>query len=210
MPYEELKVPGEEAVWFCARHKTTRTRLRCGRCEKPICPKCTVMAPTGARCRDCVSNRDAHMYQVAPKHLGLAFGASFLVGAGGALLTSVAGAFWLWILLYAPAIGPVLGRLITKITGGKRGPKIALVVSLGLICGALLCALGTTWFSYSHALSQFDPELADLPPEIAQRARGNLARVPLTVPFLLLMTLGNFPLWIFLLIAVGGVWWWLK
>ncbi len=165
MPYEELKVPGEDAVWFCARHKSTQTRLRCGRCEKPICPKCTVMAPTGARCRPCVSNRDAHMYQVAPKHYALAFGASALAGALGVFLIDIAGAFWLWVLLYAPAIGPVLGRLVTRITGGKRGSKVAAVVSLGLIVGAI--------------------------------ATAPLTGFGISLP-------------VFLVIAIGGVWWWLK
>ncbi|WP_123580563.1 B-box zinc finger protein [Abditibacterium utsteinense] len=181
MAFEELKVPGEENVWFCARHKNVQTRLRCGRCEKPICPKCTVMAPTGARCRECVSNRDAHIYQVAPRHLALAFGASTLVGALGIFLTSIAGAFWLWVLLYAPAIGPLLGRLITKITGGKRGPKVAFVVSCGLVCGALLSALGSEFFRAAES----------------------------ETPFVFLV-LANFPLWVFLVIAIGGVWWWLK
>ena len=193
MPYEDLKVPGEDAIWFCARHKTTQTRLRCGRCEKPICPKCTVMGPVGARCRDCVSNRDAHMYQVGPKHLGVAFGASLIVGALGVVLTSLAGAFWMWILLYAPAIGPVLGRLVTKITGGKRGPKVALVASVGLGCGAILSALGTAYFSITRAY-EVEP-FAPLEP---------------TLSLLLPLALGSFPLWIFLIIAIGGVWWWLK
>lgn len=192
MPYEELKVPGKEGVWHCARHKNVETRLRCGRCEKPICPKCTVMAPTGARCRDCVSNRDAHMYQVAPKHFALAFGAAFLVGALGVFLTSIAGAFWLWVLLYAPAIGPLLGRLITKITGGKRGPKVAAVVSLGLFCGAILSAMGTAYISLMRDMSPISSSLTP------------------TFSLLLTLSLANFPLWIFLALSIGGVWWWLK
>ncbi len=192
MAYEELKVLGEDGVWNCARHKTTRTRLRCGRCEKPICPKCTVMAPTGARCRDCVSNRDAHLYQVAPRHFALAFGASLLAGALGVILVEVAGAFWFWVLLYAPAIGPLLGRLVTKITGGKRGAKVALVVSLGLICGVLSGAMATAYASITRP---------DIPPFVG---------VEPTFPLLLTLALANFPLWIFLVLAIGGVWWWLK
>ncbi len=167
MPYEELKVPGEDAVWFCARHKTTQTRLRCGRCEKPICPRCTVMAPTGARCRDCVSNRDAHMYQIALPQFLMAFGAALVMGAIGAVLLRALGTFWLWILLYAPAIGPLLGRFVTQITRGKRGPKMAGVVSVGLVAGAAGAAL----------------------------LGGNLLS-----PFV----------WIFVAIAVAGVWAWLK
>lgn len=135
--WDALKVEGEPGVWFCARHKNVKVRLRCGRCEKPICPKCTVMAPTGSRCSDCASNRHSHMYQVAPVHYLMSFGAAAVMGAIGAVLLDALGIFWLWILLYAPALGPVLGRAVVKITRGKRGAKLATVVSLGLVVGTL-------------------------------------------------------------------------
>jgi hypothetical protein len=47
----------DDGTFFCARHKKAATRLRCGRCETPICDRCTVHAPTGVRCRDCARNR---------------------------------------------------------------------------------------------------------------------------------------------------------
>jgi ribosomal protein S27AE len=37
----------------CHRHKRELTRLRCGRCERPICHKCVVLGPAGPRCKDC-------------------------------------------------------------------------------------------------------------------------------------------------------------
>jgi len=52
-------VPGEDGAWFCARHPKSVTRLRCGRCEAPICPRCTVYTPAGTRCRACAKNRVA-------------------------------------------------------------------------------------------------------------------------------------------------------
>jgi len=52
-----VAVPGEEGAFFCARHKREVTRVRCGRCETPICPRCTVFGPAGVRCRDCARNR---------------------------------------------------------------------------------------------------------------------------------------------------------
>ena len=205
MAFEELQVPDEAGVWFCARHKSVRTRLRCGRCEKPICPKCTVMAPTGARCRDCVSNRDAHIYQTTPKHLALAFGAATVVGALGVFLTSIAGAFWLWVLLYAPAIGPLLGRLVSKITGGKRGPKVAFIVSAGLFCGAFMAGFGAAYVDFLRDGIGFGYDERDF-------VRKGI--LPLTgaerVLVVLLLTLVNVPLWVFLVIAIGGAWWWLK
>jgi len=54
-----IVVPGEDGAWFCARHPKSITRLRCGRCEAPICPKCTVYTPAGTRCRACAKNKIA-------------------------------------------------------------------------------------------------------------------------------------------------------
>ncbi len=54
-----VPVPGEDGAFFCARHTKTATRLRCGRCETPICPRCTVNSPAGTRCRACAKQKIA-------------------------------------------------------------------------------------------------------------------------------------------------------
>ena len=54
-----VAVVGEDGAWYCAKHTKAITRLRCGRCETPICPKCTVYTPAGTRCRPCSKNRIA-------------------------------------------------------------------------------------------------------------------------------------------------------
>ena len=38
----------------CERHGTA-TALRCGRCETPICPRCSVRTEVGQRCTDCAA-----------------------------------------------------------------------------------------------------------------------------------------------------------
>ena len=58
-PAPALAVPGEDGAFYCTRHTKTTTRLRCGRCESPICPKCTVTTPAGMRCRACAKNKIA-------------------------------------------------------------------------------------------------------------------------------------------------------
>ena len=135
--YDELQVPGEPGVWFCARHQNVQTRLRCGRCEKPICPKCTNMGPVGARCRDCLSNKGSHIYKVGIGQLALAFGAAIVLGALGAILVGMLGTWALFALFYAPALGPVLGKFVTRITKGKRGPLVAGAAGAGIAAGAL-------------------------------------------------------------------------
>jgi hypothetical protein len=189
-PFAELQVPDEPGVWFCARHKNVKTRLRCGRCEKPICPKCTVMAPTGARCRDCASNRTSHIYQVGPREMALAFLAAVIMGVVGAMLLNVAGGFSYWLVIYAPVVGPALGKLVTKITGGKRGTKIAATVCSGIFIG------GVTVGVSRHLLEA--KALQALPPEAA----AEIALSGGAMSWLSLIA--------FLVLAMGGAWWWLK
>src|SRR5215472_4877017 len=52
-----VAVEGEEGAWYCARHNKEITRVRCGRCETPICTRCAVHGPAGVRCRACARNR---------------------------------------------------------------------------------------------------------------------------------------------------------
>ncbi len=56
---EAAAVPGGDGELYCAKHTKAVTRLRCGRCEAPICPKCTVYTPAGTRCRPCSKNKIA-------------------------------------------------------------------------------------------------------------------------------------------------------
>ena len=73
-----VSVPGEDGAWFCVRHTKAVTRLRCGRCEAPICPKCTVYTPAGTRCRGCSKNK------ITVRPAGLLHGALGVVeGASG-------------------------------------------------------------------------------------------------------------------------------
>ena len=75
---EPVTAPGEDGAWFCIRHTKVVTRLRCGRCEAPICPKCTVYTPAGTRCRGCSKNK------IAVRPAGLLHGALGVVeGASG-------------------------------------------------------------------------------------------------------------------------------
>src|SRR5690606_21233172 len=113
-----LRVPGEPGVYFCARHKSIKTRLRCGRCETPICPKCTKYGPPGARCPACSSNRTSHVYQVSPLQYLLAFGVAYGCSLLGALLANFIAFF---VLFYAPVAGTIIGKTIVRVVKGKRG-----------------------------------------------------------------------------------------
>jgi len=54
---ESIGVEGDPGAYYCWKHKKEITRVACGRCEKPICPKCLVVGPAGVRCKDCASTK---------------------------------------------------------------------------------------------------------------------------------------------------------
>src|SRR4051794_6335365 len=59
----------------CARHPGVETVLRCGRCETPICPKCLISTPVGARCPTCAQvKRFALSLKPAELAKSIAFG----------------------------------------------------------------------------------------------------------------------------------------
>ncbi|GBD22812.1 hypothetical protein HRbin29_00457 [bacterium HR29] len=120
----------------CPRHPETVTALRCSRCEAPICPRCSIQTPVGARCRECARVVRSPVYTLGASHIARAFGAAIVGGA-------VMGLVWAFVLLpftfgfLAIFIGAGLGwaftRLVDLATGRKRGPITIAAASLGIV-----------------------------------------------------------------------------
>jgi membrane associated rhomboid family serine protease len=51
----EAHAQAQEQVATCYRHADTPTRLRCSRCERPICGRCATPASVGQHCPECVA-----------------------------------------------------------------------------------------------------------------------------------------------------------
>jgi hypothetical protein len=97
---EPVAVPGEDGAFYCTRHTKAITRLRCGRCESPICPKCTVYTPAGTRCKPCSKNR------IAVRPAGVLHGAVGLISNAA---PGVGRRVWylaLWYLILSFLRGP--------------------------------------------------------------------------------------------------------
>lgn len=122
------------------------------------------------------------MYQISLLGGLAAFGLSLLAGVVGAFILSVIGSMALFILLYAPAIGPTLGKSIVRASGGKRGTKLAVIASAGFVLGAL-------GWSAAQAV-----------PLLIGGAPMSIALAVLWEPFL----------WIMTVIAVASLWVFLK
>jgi hypothetical protein len=114
----------------CAYHPDVETNLRCGKCDKPICPKCLVQTPVGARCPDCAGLDKLPTFRVSTRY--------YLIAAGTALgMAIVGGAVWgliEWLvpmfslsLLLAPAVGYAIGEVTSLAVNRKRGTGLAVV-----------------------------------------------------------------------------------
>src|SRR5215211_4219449 len=64
----------------CADHPDVETRLRCSRCGRPICPRCSVRTPVGMRCPDCAGTRSS--VAAHPARTLTAAGAGLVVAIG--------------------------------------------------------------------------------------------------------------------------------
>lgn len=47
---------GESAETYCYNHTDTPTKLRCTRCDRPICGRCAIPASVGQHCPQCVAD----------------------------------------------------------------------------------------------------------------------------------------------------------
>ena len=125
----------------CARHPEVETNLRCGKCGTPICPKCMVMTPVGARCPNCARLSRVPTYQVSTQYYLRAAGA----GIGIAIVCGIIwGAinryvpFFSFNLILAPAAGYAIAEVIGLSVNRKRGTGLAVIAGLAVVISYLI------------------------------------------------------------------------
>jgi hypothetical protein len=84
---------GEEGLYFCWKHKKEPTRVTCGRCEKPICPKCLIVGPAGVRCKECARRK------VPVRLRGVMHDAGRGLGSIGAGIGRRPWYLWFWFMI---------------------------------------------------------------------------------------------------------------
>ncbi len=126
----------EDDTLYCTVHPTIATNLRCNRCGRPMCTKCAVRTPVGYRCRECVREQQDTFFTA---HIW-----DYLIAAGVALVMSFFAAmfiswirFFLLAIFLSPAAGGVIGTVVMRLTGKRRGRHTAWVVGAAVIMGAL-------------------------------------------------------------------------
>ena len=134
-----VEARADDEVVYCARHPQVETPLRCGRCDTPICPRCLVQTPVGARCRDCAGVRRIPTYNLSPvmlaRGLGAAIGSGLVIGGAWGYLLGGVGGFGFFSFFIGLAIGWAISESISQATNKRMGPPLAaMAVLAAVIC----------------------------------------------------------------------------
>jgi len=121
-------------TYYCANHPDVATNLRCNRCEKPICPKCAVLTPTGYRCKECVRGQQkqfetAQWYDYVIAILvaaGLAFFGSFLVRFLG-----------FFTIFLAPILAIGIAEAVRFAVGRRRSKRLFQLATAAAVLGCV-------------------------------------------------------------------------
>jgi len=139
----------------CAAHPDIETGLRCGKCDKPICPKCMVETPVGARCPQCARLRKLPTFQLSTSYLLKAIGSGMvsaaIAGVIWGVINSLTGLFYLNLVL-AVGAGYVIGEVISITTNRKRGTKLVVIASLAIIASYLVSNI-PPWGSFFESVN---------------------------------------------------------
>lgn len=125
----------EPEAYRCYAHPSVETYLRCGKCERPICTRCIIQTPVGARCRDCAQLRRLPIYDVRPQFLVRGAFAALLSSALGAIVIALLPLPGLFLLIIGPVYGVAVAAAVGKATNEKRGSSLTWMSVAMLIVG---------------------------------------------------------------------------
>lgn len=127
---------GPSETLRCARHPNTETVLRCGRCDTPICARCMVMSPVGARCPTCAQvKRFTLMLRPVEAARAIAYGV--VVGAVGTVIVGFISQFGLGLFAFA-ALGFGVGEVVSIGVNRKRVPALGPIAIACLFVGFII------------------------------------------------------------------------
>jgi hypothetical protein len=151
--------PADDGQLFCYRHPDRETWVRCGRCDRPICPKCAMQGPVGLRCKQCGKPAFDPLTSFTPLQVILGVGAALGSGLVAGYLAGRIGFFSVLVGYFA---GGIIAEIVSRVTGYKRGPVMLGIVLGGIVVGVLAGAVAAFLVDYGavYGAVSDDPEAA--------------------------------------------------
>ena len=125
----------------CARHPDVETNLRCGKCGDPICPKCLVQTPVGARCPKCAAVKRLPVYSISTiSHIKAVLAGLAVASALGAIWPFIPFGGFVWLII-AAGIGYAIGEIVSISVNKKRGPGLQAIAVISMVVSYLVRSL---------------------------------------------------------------------
>ena len=125
----------------CATHPGVETGLTCSKCGKPICPRCLVQTPVGARCAQCARSKLPAFILTPGDYVK-----GILAGLGVAIVCGILWYFIRWFipymvffnLLVAAGIGYGIGQAMSYSVNRKRGLILKTVAGICVLVAYII------------------------------------------------------------------------
>ncbi len=142
----------------CATHPNTETLLSCGKCDKPICPKCLVHTPVGARCKQCANARRSPVYEVSALYYGKAVGAGLGLALAGGVVWALLRGVPFASLISSIIVGLAIGEGVSRVANRKRGVGLQVIAAVSVIASSFFGKAVQAAFFYDltgHTFRQY-------------------------------------------------------
>jgi hypothetical protein len=149
----EREGTGAEGVRRCARHPSVETVVSCGRCDRPVCPRCMIFTPVGVRCPSCAQLRRLPQYVLTPRIYARVIPGALLLALGIGFLLSFAypGLGFLGGIV----VGYLVGTGLRRVSGYKQGREMEIVAGATVV----LTVLASSMFYVVRAGGRLDAAL---------------------------------------------------
>lgn len=139
-------MPENSSTLTCAFHPKRETKLRCNRCDRPICVKCAIQTPTGYRCPECV--RDQQKAFITVKWYDYLIGV-LITGTLSFLGSLLAVRLGFFTIILTPVAGTVIETAVRKAISNRRSPVLYKVVGATafIACLPMIIVQGLNSFS---------------------------------------------------------------
>jgi hypothetical protein len=142
----------------CATHPDVETGLTCSKCGKPICPRCMVQTPVGARCAECAKLSKLPTFKLSrtdyAKAVAVGLGAAVFSGILWYLIRWVTPFFMVFLnLLVAAGVGYGIGEATSFSVNRKRGLFLKIIAG---ICVLLSFVIGNQVIFPGHFIVSFN------------------------------------------------------
>lgn len=137
--WDEASAAGEPL--YCINHEHRETALRCNRCGAPICASCAVRTPVGFRCAECIRAQQSIFFTARWSDYPIAALIALLLAVPAAAVAGMVG--WWFALIISPLAGGLIGAIVHRAIGRRRGRWMWLMVGACMVLGALVVWLAT-------------------------------------------------------------------